>query len=143
MIKVLKTIAGLVLVGVVMMLVMSAMSPEQRGGGLGRGGRLPQGPVIKRLSTFKGDVYAGFAEFRVQDIEFDDEGEMNLVIGSEPYNMLLNVTYVTSVYRYEDAKETDYSTLMFTSYMKDPILIRQPYKEVAKSIEKAMDEYSK
>ena len=57
--------------------------------------------------------------------------------------MLINVTYITGVYRYEDAKKTDYSTLMFCNYMKEPILVRQPYNDVVKSIEKAMDEYSK
>jgi hypothetical protein len=139
MIKVLKTICGLSIVGIVMMLIMSAV-PVQRGGGLGRG--LGQGPVIKRLGTYKGDTFAGFAEFRVQEFEFDDLGVVSLT-GQEPYDMLLNVTYITGAYRFEDAKKTDYSTMVFTSYMQDPILVRQPYNDVVKSIEKAMDEYSK
>ena len=63
--RVLKTICGLTVVAVLMMLIMSAV-PVQRGGGFGRG--LGQGPVIKRLGTYKGDVFPGFAEFRVQDI---------------------------------------------------------------------------
>ena len=57
--------------------------------------------------------------------------------------MLVNVTYITTVYRFEDAKKTDYSCLVFTNYRKEPILVRQPYDAVLKSIEKAMDEYSK
>jgi hypothetical protein len=57
--------------------------------------------------------------------------------------MLVNVTYITTVYRFEDAKKTDYSCLMFTTYREEPILVRQPYNDVLKSIEKAMDEYSK
>lgn len=137
--KVLKTICGLTVVAALMMLIMSAV-PVQRGGGLGRG--LGQGPVIKRLGTYKGDVFPGFAEFRVQDIEFNDIGEITLA-GMEPYDMLVNVTYVTAVYRFEDAKKTDYSCLMFTTYKEEPILVRQPYDAVLKSIEKAMDEYSK
>jgi len=137
--KVLKTICGLTVVAALMMLIMSAV-PVQRGGGLGRG--LGQGPVIKRLGTYKGDVFPGFAEFRVQDIEFSDLGEITLA-GMEPYDMLVNVTYVTAVYRFEDAKKTDYSCLMFTTYKEEPILVRQPYDAVLKSIEKAMDEYSK
>ena len=137
--KVLKTICGLTVVTALMMLIMSAV-PVQRGGGLGRG--LGQGPVIKRLGTYKGDVFPGFAEFRVQDIEFNDIGEITLA-GMEPYDMLVNVTYVTAVYRFEDAKKTDYSCLMFTTYKEEPILVRQPYDAVLKSIEKAMDEYSK
>ena len=137
--KVLKTIFGMTVVAALMMLIMSAV-PVQRGGGLGRG--LGQGPVIKRLGTYKGDVFPGFAEFRVQDIEFNDIGEITLA-GMEPYDMLVNVTYVTAVYRFEDAKKTDYSCLMFTNYKEEPILVRQPYDAVLKSIEKAMDEYSK
>ncbi len=141
MIKVLKTVFGLTVVACVMMLIMGAM-PTQRGGGLGRGTGLGQGPVIKRLGTYKGDVFPGFAEFRVQDIEYGDLGEI-ILKGVEPYDMLVNVTYITTVYRFEDAKKTDYSCLMFTTYREEPILVRQPYDAVLKSIEKAMDEYSK
>ena len=134
--KVMKTIIGFTVVMALVMFAMSAM-PVQ-----GRGGKIPQGPVVKRLTTYRGDNFAGFAEFRVQDIEFGDLGEINLT-GVEPYDMLVNVTYITTVYRYEDAKKTDYSCLMFTNYMEKPLLVRQPYDEVLKSIEKAMDEYTK
>jgi len=134
--KVLKSILGVTIVVAITMFAMS-FKPVQRGGG-----KLPQGPVIKRLGTYRGDTFAGFAEFRVQEIVFDDLGKISLA-GSEPYDMLVNVTYITGAYRYEDAKKTDYSTLVFTSYAKEPILIRQPYSDVVKSIEKAMDEYSK
>ena len=134
--KVLKSILGVTIVVAIAMFAMSS-NPAQ-----GRRGKIPQGPVVKRLSTYRGDSFAGFAEFRVQDIEFDDLGAIKLT-GVEPYDMLINVTYITGVYRYEDAKKTDYSTLMFCSYMKEPILVRQPYNDVVKSIEKAMDEYCK
>ena len=50
---------------------------------------------------------------------------------------------VVIVSKFEDAKKTDYSCLVFTNYRKEPILVRQPYDAVLKSIEKAMDEYSK
>ena len=138
MIKVLKTICGLSIVGIVMMLIMSAM-PVQRGGGLGKG--LGQGPVIKRLSTYRGDHFPGFAEFRVQNIEYGDLGEV--ILKGEPYDILMNVTYITTAYRYEDSKKTDYSTMVFTNYHEQPILIRQPYKDVVSSIRKGMEALSK
>ena len=134
--KVLKSILGVTIVVAIAMFAMSS-KPVQ-----GRGGKIPQGPVIKRLGTYRGNTFAGFAEFRVQEIAFDDLGKISLA-GSEPYDMLVNVTYITTVYRYEDAKKTDYSCLMFTNYMEKPLLVRQPYDEVLKSIEKAMDEYTK
>ena len=135
MIKVMKTVFGLCLIGGLMMLIMSASRPYQ---GLGRG----QNPVIKRLGSYRGETFAGFAEFRVHKIEFDDFGSLKLA-GEEPYDLLVNVLYITSVHRYEDAKKTDYSCLMYTTKDKHPILIRQPYNDVLKSMEKAMDEYSK
>ena len=137
--RVIKTAFSMIVLGLLVIVMMSSAS-AQRGGGLGKG--LGQGPVIKRLSTYKGDVFPGFAEFRVQDIEFNDIGEITLT-GFEPYDMLVNVTYITTVYRFEDTKKTDYSCLVFTTYKEEPILVRQPYDAVLKSIEKAMDEYSK
>ncbi len=137
--RVIKTAFSMIVLGLLVIVMMSSAN-AQRGGGLGKG--LGQGPVIKRLSTYKGDVFPGFAEFRVQDIEFNDIGEITLT-GFEPYDMLVNVTYITTVYRFEDAKKTDYSCLVFTTYKEEPILVRQPYDAVLKSIEKAMDEYSK
>jgi hypothetical protein len=139
MMRVIKTAFSMIVLGLLVIVMMSSAN-AQRGGGLGKG--LGQGPVIKRLSTYKGDVFPGFAEFRVQDIEFNDIGEITLT-GFEPYDMLVNVTYITTVYRFEDAKKTDYSCLVFTTYKEEPILVRQPYDAVLKSIEKAMDEYSK
>ena len=136
--KVLKTICGLTVVAALMMLIMSAV-PVQRGGGLGKG--LGQGPVIKRLSSYRGDHFPGFAEFRVQDMEYGDVGEV--MLKGEPYDILLNVTYITTAYRYEDAKETDYSTMVFTNYREEPILIRQPYKDVVSSIRKGMEALTK
>ena len=123
-----KSIYGLALALVMgMMITLGAAAPQMR-----------DLPVIKKLSTYRGDHYPGFAEFRVQEIEFDDLGTLQLA-GSEPYDMLINVTYVTRVYRFEDAKKTDYSCLLFTNYRDQPFLIRQPYKDVVSSIRKAME----
>jgi hypothetical protein len=96
-----------------------------------------QGPVIKRLSNFRGDHFPGYAEFRIQEFEFNDFGLIRLK--GEPYEVLLNVNYITQVYRYEDAKKTDHSTLMYTTYGKHPFLARQNYKDVVSSIRKAME----
>ena len=122
--KVLKTIFGLTVVLALMMLMMSA-----------------QGPIIKRLSSYRGDHFPGFAEFRVQNIEYGDLGEV--ILQGDPYDILLNVTYITTAYRFEDAKETDYSTMVFTNYREEPILVRQPYKDVVSSIRKGMEALTK
>ena len=128
MLNLIRTALGLTFVGIVVLMLMSA-TPVQKG--------LGQGPIIKRLSSYRGDHFPGFAEFRVQDIEYGDLGEVMLM--SEPYDILLNVTYITSAYRYEDAKKTDYSTMVFTNYREEPILIRQAYKDVVSSIRKGME----
>ena len=130
MIKVLKTIFGLTVLGCVMILAMSA-TPTQRGK------EEPDRPVIKRLSTFRGDHFPGFAEFRVQEFEFDDFH--NVLPKGEPYEILLNVNYITSAYRYEDGKKTDYSTLMFVNYSDVAIFVRQEYDDVVSSIRKGME----
>ena len=124
--KVLKTILGITALAGLMMLVMSMGS---------------QGPVIKRMSSYRGDHFPGFAEFRVQNIEYGDLGEV--ILQGEPYDILLNVTYITTAYRYEDSKKTDYSTMVFTNYLEEPILIRQPYKDVVSSIRKGMEALTK
>ena len=122
--KVMKTIFGLTVVVGIMLLAMSM-----------------DGPTIKRLSTYRGDHFPGFAEFRVQEIEYDELGEV--MLKGDPYDLLLNVTYITSAYRFEDAKGKDYSTMVFTNYRQEPLLIRQPYKDVASSIRKGMEALSK
>ena len=118
--KVLKTIFGLTVVACMMMLMMSMDKP-----------------VIKKLSSYRGDHFPGFAEFRMQEIEWDEYG--NLMLMGEPYDVLLNVNYITRAYRFEDAKETDYSTLIFTEYSDKPILLRQEYKDVISSIRRGME----
>ena len=124
MMKVIRTALGLIVMGLLVILMMSMDKP-----------------TIKRLSTYRGDHFPGFAEFRVQSIEYGDLGEV--MLQGEPYDLLLNVTYITSAYRYEDKKGTDYSTMVFTNYHEQPILIRQPYKDVVSSIRKGMEALSK
>ena len=130
--RVLKTIFGITVVVGIMMLAMSA-APQR--------GEEPNGPVIKKLSTYRGDHFPGFAEFRVQEMEYDELGEV--MLKDEPYDLLLNVTYITSAYRFEDVKGKDYSTMVFTNYREEPLLIRQPYKDVVSSIRKGMEALSK
>ena len=130
--RILKSILGITVLAGIMMLVMSA-APQR--------GEEPAGPVIKRLSTYRGDHFPGFAEFRVQDMEYGDLGEV--ILKGEPYDILLNVTYITSAYRFEDVKGKDYSTMVFTNYLEEPILIRQPYKDVVSSIRKGMEALTK
>ena len=132
--RVMKTMIGLTLAVGVALLAMSAATPQ-------RGKDDPSGPIIKRLSTYRGDHFPGFAEFRVQEMEYDELGVV--ILKGEPYGLLLNVTYITSAYRFEDAKGKDYSTMVFTNYHEQPILIRQPYKDVVSSIRKGMEALTK
>ena len=133
MLNVIRTALGLTFAGIVVLMLMGAASVQKR--------ETQDPPVIKRLTTFRGDHFPGFAEFRVQDMEYGDVGEV--ILKGEPYDILLNVTYITTAYRYEDAKETDYSTMVFTNYREEPILIRQPYKDVVSSIRKGMEALTK
>ena len=128
MLNVIRTALGLTFIGIMILMLMSSV-PVQKG--------LGQGPVIKRLNSYRGDHFPGFAEFRVQDMEYGDLGEVMLM--GEPYDILLNVTYITSAYRFEDVKKTDHSTMVFTNYREEPILIRQSYKDVVSSIRKGME----
>ena len=95
-------------------------------------------PTIKKLGTYRGDTFPGFTELRVQQVEFDQLGVMSFV-SNEPYDFLVNVNYITSVHRFEDAKNTDYSCLMYFSYAEKPILVRMTYKEVYSAIRKAAE----
>jgi len=112
-----------------MMLVTSSMAPQ-----LGYG----QSPVIKRLGTFRGDEFASFAEFRVQQVEFDDTGVMRL-LGVEPHELLVNINYITTLHRYEDVKGKDYSSLMYFTFQKNPVLVRMEYKDIITAIRRAAE----
>ena len=94
-------------------------------------------PVIPKLGGFRGDIFAGFTELRLQDITVDEFG----VIGfnGEPFEALVNVDYITMVHRYEDFKETDYSCMLYFKDKETPFLVRQEYKDVLSSIRRASD----
>ena len=128
MLNVIRTALGLIGLGIILIFMMGA-NPVQR--------EQTDKPVIKRLSNFRGDHFPGFAEFRVQDFEFDDFH--NVLPKGEPYEVLLNVNYITSAYRYEDGKKTDYSTLMFVNYSEAALFVRQEYDDVVSSIRKGME----
>lgn len=124
-----KPIFGLVCLGIVLALMSMVVPPQMH----------PQGnPVIKKMPTFRGDHYPSFAEFRVQEIKFDDLG-MLVLTGNEAYTKLINVNYITEIHRYEDSKKKDYSTLVYMYGKKHPMLFRQTYKEVSTSIRKSME----
>jgi len=129
MLNVIRTALGLTFIGIMILMLMSSVPVQKR--------EHQNPPVIKRMSTFRGDHFPGFAEFRVQKFDPDDFG--NIHPKGEPHEILLNVNYITNVYRYEDAKKTDYSTLVFVTYADTAYLIRQEYKDVLSSIRKAAE----
>ena len=129
MLNVIRTALGLTFVGIMILMLMSANTVQSR--------EAQDLPVIKRLSNFRGNHFPGFAEFRVQDFEFTDMG--HILLKGEPYELLTNVNFITTVQRYEDAKKTDYSTLLYVNYSDAAILLRQGYDEVVSSIRKAAE----
>jgi len=100
---------------------------------------LPTPPTIRRLTSFRGEVFDNFVELRVQKVKFDQLGVLSLE--SDPYIMLLNIDYIISLHRFEDIKKKDYSCLMYLNHpdKQYPILVRQEYKKVLSLIKKAAD----
>ena len=92
-------------------------------------------PVIPRLGGFKGDIFDGFLELRLQNITVDEFGI--IAFDGEPFESLVNIHYITMVHRYEDFKETDYSCMLYFKDKEIPFLVRQEYKEVLSSIRRA------
>jgi len=92
-------------------------------------------PVIPRLGNFKGDIFDGFVELRLQDINVDEFGIISF--DGEPFEALVNIHYISIVHRYEDFKETDYSCMLYLKDKEIPFLVRQEYKEVLSSIRRA------
>ena len=92
-------------------------------------------PVIPRLGGFRGDIFAGFTELRLQDITVDEFGV--IAFNGEPFEALVNIDYITMVHRYEDFKETDYSCMLYVKDKEIPFLVRQEYKDVLSSIRRA------
>ena len=92
-------------------------------------------PVIPRLGGFKGDIFNGYTELRLQDITVDEFGI--IAFNGEPFEALVNIHYITMVHRYEDFKETDYSCMLYFKDKETPFLVRQEYKDVLSSIRRA------
>jgi len=92
-------------------------------------------PVIPRLGNFKGDIFDGFVELRLQDINVDEWGIISFK--GEPFEALVNIHYISIVHRYEDFKETDYSCMLYLKDKEIPFLVRQEYKVVLSSIRRA------
>jgi len=92
-------------------------------------------PVIPRLGGFKGDIFNGFTELRLQDINVDEFGV--IAFNGEPFETLVNIDYITMVHRYEDFKGTDYSCMIYFKDKEIPFLVRQEYKDVLSSIRRA------
>jgi len=92
-------------------------------------------PIIPRLGGFKGEIFDGFVELRLQDITVDEFGVV--AFNGEPFETLVNIDYITMVHRYEDFKETDYSCMIYFKDKEIPFLVRQEYKEVLSSIRRA------
>jgi hypothetical protein len=126
--NVVKTSFGVLFVGFFLLGLQSFAYTQQ----------LRDKPIIKKMSTYRGDVYPSFAEFRVQDVTFDEFGIMT-ILTYEPYDLLVNVDYITKVHRYEDQKKTDYSCLMYFKDKDLPLLVRMQYKEVTASIRRATE----
>ena len=92
-------------------------------------------PVIPRLGGFKGYIFNGYTELRLQDITVDEFGI--IAFRGEPFEALVNIDYITMVHRYEDFKETDYSCMLYFKDKETPFLVRQEYKDVLSSIRRA------
>ena len=124
MIKVCKVCAWITGAAIILVMLMASKTVQDR-----------DNPVIPRLGGFKGDIFNGFTELRLQDIDVDEFG----VIGfnGEPFEALVNIDYITMVHRYEDFKETDYSCMIYFKDKDIPFLVRQQYKEVLSAIRRA------
>ena len=139
-----KNICGLLIMGAVLIGAGTLMSAA-----FAQDGRFPdadlqsvQQPVIKKLSVYKGDIFKNFAEFRVQRSSFSTLGIISLE--DEPYEMLVNINQIVKVHRFEDGKQTDYSSLMFIAEDKHPrgivpVLVREEYKEILKRMKRAIE----
>jgi hypothetical protein len=92
-------------------------------------------PVIPKLPSFKGDIFDGFVELRLQYITVDEFGVISFQ--GEPFESLVNIHYISMVHRYEDFKGTDYSCMIYFKDKEIPFLVRQQYKEVLSSIRRA------
>ena len=126
-------VAVALMIGVFML--MSASSPQ-------KGIQGTQQPTIKKLRTYKGEIFKNFAEFRVQQSSFDTGGIIKLQ--GEVYEMLININQIVKVHRFEDGEKKDYSSLMFIAEDKHPrgivpVLVREEYVQILKRIRRASE----
>jgi len=94
-------------------------------------------PVIPRMPSFRGDIFTGYTELRLQNITVDEFGV--IAFKGQPFEALVNVDYISMVHRYEDFKETDHSCMLYFKDKETPFLVRQEYKDVLSSIRRASD----
>jgi len=128
MIRVCKTAALAIGIGVLVVLFCGAapLSPQDR-----------DNPIIPRMPSFRGEIFTGYTELRLQNITVDGFGV--IAFNGEPFEALVNVDYISMVHRYEDAKETDHSCMLYFKDKEIPFLVRQEYKDVLSSIRRASD----
>ena len=94
-------------------------------------------PIIPRMPSFRGEIFTGYTELRLQNITVDELGV--IAFKGEPFEALVNVDYISMVHRYEDFKETDHSCMLYFKDKEIPFLVRQEYKDVLSSIRRASD----
>ena len=124
MIKVCKVCAYATGAAIVLVMLMASKTVQDR-----------DNPIIPKLPSFRGDIFDGFVELRLQYITVDDMGV--IAFNGEPFESLVNIDYISMVHRYEDFKETDYSCMIYFKDKELPFLVRQEYKEVLSSIRRA------
>ncbi len=124
MIRVCKLCAYVTGAAIILVMIMGSNPVQDR-----------DNPIIPRMPSFKGDIFDGFLELRLQRIDVDDLGVVGF--NGEPFETLVNIHYISMVHRYEDFKETDHSCMIYFKDKEIPFLIRQEYKEVLSSIRRA------
>ena len=106
-------------------------------------------PIIPKLSKFRGVVFTSFAEFRVQNCRFDEDGVIWLE--GNPFPVLINTTSIIKVHGFLDGNNDEFSSLMFmeSNVIHDhavrakephgfiPLLIREEYDDITKRIKNA------
>jgi len=126
MIRVCKAAAVVIGVGVLVVLFCGFVAPQNR-----------DNPIIPRMPSFRGEIFTGYTELRLQNITVDGFGV--IAFNGEPFEALVNVDYISMVHRYEDFKETDHSCMLYFKDKETPFLVRQEYKDVLSSIRRASD----
>ena len=126
MIKVCKVCAYITGAAVIFVALMASNPVQNR-----------DNPIIPRMPSFRGEIFTGYTELRLQNITVDEFGV--IAFQGQPFEALVNVDYISMVHRYEDAKETDHSCMLYFKDKETPFLVRQEYKDVLSSIRRAGD----